>query len=310
MAVSGNAGALRALRAPRAWVALRVDLSLLVPVVVAGIVAYLTVVPVVMQAWSSLQSGTSAGAPTLANYARIYSNPLAHQLLLTSFLFAAGSALLSTTAGGLLAWFVERTNLPLRSVFFAAALAPLIMPGSLSTFAWVLLLSPNIGVINVAAKALFGLAEPPFNPYALGGMIWVEGLNLSPLGFLLIAGAMRSMDANLEEAAFTSGASVAQTVRRITVPLLLPAFASTLLLSFVRGLEAFEVPAMLGIPGKVYVFAAYLFQALNQFPVDYPAVGTYATSMLALSMREPSCTSAWWRVGGIRPSPARRTDRA
>lgn len=263
------------------WTA-RIDPSWAIPLLIAVVVVYLTIVPLGMMILSSFQS-RETGALSFGNYARIYTSPVAHGLLLTSLLFAVGSSLLGTAVGALLAWFVERTDMPWRRFFFIAALAPLIIPGSLSTFAWVLLLSPTIGLINVVGMSLFGLAEAPFNGYTLGGMIWVEGMHLSSLAFLLVAGSLKSMDATLEDSAFTSGAGVLQTVRRITVPLLLPAIASTLLISFVRAVEAFEVPAMVGLPGKVYVLASQIYLALNTFPVDHGLVGTFSTALFIIS---------------------------
>src|SRR5262249_57351658 len=87
-----------------------------------------------------------------------------------------------------------------------------------------------------------------FNVYSLWGMIWVDGLHYSPMAFLLMTAAFRSMDPALEESAAMSGANLAQTVWRITLALSWPAVFATLLLLFVRALESFEVPAPLGMP--------------------------------------------------------------
>jgi iron(III) transport system permease protein len=76
-------------------------------------------------------------------------------------------------------------------------------------------------------------------------MIWVEGLHLSPLVFVLMVASFRSMDPALEEAALTSGASYVNIFRRITLRLAAPALASSMLIMFIRGLESFEVPALI-----------------------------------------------------------------
>ncbi len=261
----------------------RIDWSWALPIAVAALVIYLTVIPIGMMIWSSLQLRGAQGMFSLGNYVRLVTEPVTYQLLGTSVIFAVASAILGTVVGALLAWFVARTDMPGRGFFFLAALAPLIIPGSLSTFAWVLILSPTIGWVNVAGQAIFGPAAPVLNIYSLPGMIFVEGLHLSSLTFLLIVGALRAMDANLEESAFTSGASVFQTVRRITIPLLLPALLSVLLISFVRAIEAFEVPAMIGVPGQVYVLASQIYLSLRRFPIDHGMVGTYATVLFVVS---------------------------
>src|SRR5438105_11198768 len=116
MAAVESAAPAGALTLPRRRPGPRVDPSLLLPLLVAVVVAYLTVVPVVMQVWSSVQSSSASGGLTLDNYARVFRDPFARELLLTSFVFAVCSAMLGTAAGGLLAWFVERTDMPFRGL--------------------------------------------------------------------------------------------------------------------------------------------------------------------------------------------------
>ena len=102
----------------------------------------------------------------------------------------------------------ERTNTPFKTLFFALALVPLIIPGILFTVSWIMLASPKIGIINLVLQQLFDTDTVFFNVYTLSGMIWVDGLHYSPMAFLLMTAAFRSMDPSLEESALMSGASV------------------------------------------------------------------------------------------------------
>src|SRR6266705_2199238 len=111
---------------------------------------------------------------------------------------ASGAAALSIAVAGLLAWITVRTDAPGRALFELVAVVPNVLPPLLTATAWVLLLSPRIGLINVVAQRV-GL--PPFNVYSMPGMIFVEGLILAPLAYLIISAALRSMDPSLEEAA-------------------------------------------------------------------------------------------------------------
>ena len=254
--------------------------SWVAPAGIALVICYLTIVPIAMMVVDSFRQGP--GEYGFAHYSAILTSGPARGLIWHSLLFAVGASVFGTLMGAVLAWLVERTNMPGRRLFFAAALVPLIIPGSLSSFGWVLLLSPRIGLINVAIQNLTGLQNGPLNVYSMPGMIFVEGLHLSSLAFLLISGALRSMDASLEEAAAASGARVLQVARRVTLPLLMPALASTMLLGFVRAIEGFEVPAMIGLPGRVYVLASQIYLALNSFPIDLGVVGTYSTLLFVL----------------------------
>lgn len=258
----------------------RRDFSSLMPLGIAGLIAYLTLVPIGMMVVSSLQSPD--GSLSLDNYASVVTSGTAYRLMLSSLIFGVGGAVMGTVIGLVLAWLVERTNMPGRRFLFVAALVPLIMPGSLATFAWVLILSPSVGVVNIVLQKLFGFTDGPLNVYSMPGMILVEGIHLSTLSFLMIAGAMRSMDASLEEASGASGAGILATARRITLPLLFPALASTFLIGFVRAIEGFEVPAMLGLPGNQYVLASQIYLALKTFPINYGAAGVYSTMLFVV----------------------------
>src|SRR5680860_1152505 len=147
--------------------------------------------------------------------------------------------------------------------------------------AWIFLASPRVGVFNKILEPIFGPGT--FNIFSIWGMMFVEGLHLSPLVFLLMYAAFRSMDPSLEESALMSGARLPTVLRRITLPLSKPALYASVLIMAVRALEAFEVPALLGIPNGVWVFTSRIWRVLNQYPANYGQAGAYALSLLALT---------------------------
>jgi iron(III) transport system permease protein len=114
-------------------------------------------------------------------------------------------------------------------------------------------------------------------------MILVEGLHLSPLVFLLMVAAFRSMDPSLEESALMSGARLSTVFRRITVPLAKPALYASILIMAVRALEAFEVPALLGIPRGIWVFTSRIWRVLSEYPANFGEAGAYSISLLLLT---------------------------
>jgi ABC-type Fe3+ transport system permease subunit len=73
------------------------------------------------------------------------------------------------------------------------ALIPLIIPGILFTVAWILLGSPRIGIINLVLQGLFDTDMVFINVYSMWGMIWVDGLHYSPMAFLIMTAAFRSI---------------------------------------------------------------------------------------------------------------------
>ena len=249
-------------------------------------VLYLAGVPLVMLLYGSIRSapiGEPGAAYTLENYVKAYFDKEFYLLLLNSIYYGLGTCALTFVIGTYLAWVSERTNTPLKKIFVVMSLIPFIIPGILSTISWILLLSPKIGLINLMVKDVLGLESTPFNIYSMWGMIWAEAIHLYPLVFLLMSAAFRNMDTSLEEAALTAGSSTFTTLRRVTLPLMRPAMFSVLLINFVRGIEAFEVPALIGVPAKISVFTTKIFLAIHQFPSDFGLAGAYAVTLLAIS---------------------------
>ncbi|HTN71932.1 MAG TPA: ABC transporter permease subunit, partial [Methylomirabilota bacterium] len=88
---------------------------------------------------------------------------------------------------------------------------------------------------------------------------------------------------SLEESAMMSGANTWKTFRRVTLRLLLPTAGSVVLILFVRTLESFETPALIGIPARIYVYTSEIFLAFNEYPPDYGRGGALAVGLLLLS---------------------------
>jgi iron(III) transport system permease protein len=160
---------------------------------------------------------------------------------------------------------------------------PLIIPGILFTVAWILLGSPKIGLVNLVLQRVFDTEAVFVNVYSLWGMIWVDGLHYSPVAFLLMTAAFRAMDPALEESAVMSGASVPQVAARITLPLVWPAIFATILILFVRAIESFEVPALLGLPVGIQVFTSAIYQAVHRYPSQIGLASALATTLLLIT---------------------------
>jgi len=261
------------------------DPALLVPLVGAGVLVYLAVLPLFMLLMGSFQAEVAPRefVYTLKNYQNAYASEYTYSTLKNSLIFAGGSAALSFVLGTLLAWLTERSNTPLRAIFLPLAVVPLILPGVLESIAWIFLLSPKFGYLNVWLMSLFGLKSPPFNVFSLPGMIWVHSVGQVPLAFLMMVAAFKSMDPSLEESAMMSGANTWQTFKRVTLRLLAPTAGSVLLILFVRTLESFETPALIGIPARIYVYTSEIFLAFNEYPPDYGRGGALAVGLLVLS---------------------------
>ncbi len=197
-----------------------------------------------------------------------------------SFVFAIGSALLSLLIGGLAAWLVERTNAPLKSLTYLTNVIALGTPYVLYTSAWLLLLARS-GPINTWYRQLTGETGVIINVYGMGGMILIEGLLWSPLVFLLLGATLRNFNPAPEEAARMSGATTWGTIRRVTLPLSMPAILALSMLVFIRTIEAFEVPALVGLPGRVHVLTTDIYEMMHRtMPPDIGSASALSLILL------------------------------
>jgi len=217
----------------------------------------------------------------LENYRRVLAIN-GWQLWGTTLGFALGSSVLAIGLGFPSAWLLARTNVPFRQTVFVGAFLSLSAPLIVKGIGWILLLGPNNGLFNVWLRAWFGLQGTPIELFGLGGMIFVEGLLWTPIALLLALPPLSAMDPALEEAAAMCGASRWQTLLRVTLPLARPAILAVLMLSFIRALEGFEVPLLIGIPGGVVTVTTALFQSIHSgFVPRYGEASAYAVLLTA-----------------------------
>ena len=250
---------------------------------------YQVITPLIFLVWGSLKTVRPGAAGffnldfTLSNYVRAFSQGQFISAVLNSVLYSTGAASGALLLATFLAWITERTDTPARSMIYGLSIVGLVIPGILTVVSWIFLASPNIGLLNAAARAA-GFTEPPFDIFTLGGMIWVSMWQYLPLAFLLMSAAFQSMDPALEEASATSGHGVIRTTLRITLPLALPSILAVLILLLITGLEAFETPALLGLSGKVLVFSTLVYLNTSFAPSDIGLASAYAVFMLIISI--------------------------
>ena len=278
--------------APTAEVRSRIGAFLSQPIswifiLISAIIAFLSLYPTVFLLYGSVMD-SPLGVPghfTLQNYIRAYSDPEAYPLLLNSFIFGLGASGLSVIFALTLAWITIRTNAPLRRLFELTAIIPNILPPILVAISWVMLLNPSNGLINGLLVKLLGFEKGPFNIYSLPGLIFVEALILTPLAFLIVAAAMKSMDPSLEESAKTLGSGELGVMSRITFPLMRPAILAAATLNFVRAVESFDTPAIIALPARIEVFTTKIWrEALGSFPTNHNLAAAYGVGILMIAL--------------------------
>ena len=263
---------------------LRVTPQLLVTGLAGALMAYLTLIPLLMLVYGSLKSGPpgTASELTVRNYFVLFQGWRLAGAFFNSLIFSSGASLLAFAGGLYLAWVTERTNVAWKGMIYSCILVPMIVPGLLTTIGWIMLFGRRAGLLNMIATGYLGF-DRPIEIYNMAGMIWVLGTDQIPLAFLLLAAALRSMDPSLEEAAMASGSGIVGTTFRITLPVLLPAILAVWMITFVRAIENFEVPALIGIPAGILVFATEVYLATRNVPTDFGLASTFGVVYLAIT---------------------------
>ncbi|MBO5552060.1 MAG: iron ABC transporter permease [Lachnospiraceae bacterium] len=233
---------------------------------IIGIVAFLLIFQVFPLLYLVFRCFFSTGQFSPEGFRRIYSYPLNWLCLKNTLVTSTLAMIFGVCIAVPLAWLVGRTNLYGKSFFRTLFVMTYMVPPYVGAMAWLRLLNPSVGTLNVFLKNLFGLNEMPFDIYTTGGLVWVLTTFYYPYAFITISRAMEHMDPSLEEASRISGASPVRTLFTVTLPLMMPSVVAAALLVFVAAASCYGIPSIIGAPGKIYTVTTRI--------VDYVYVGS------------------------------------
>lgn len=239
--------------------------------------------PLLMVGLMSLRTGfPGEGGPlTLENYS-VYADPGTYEVLLNTAMFAGGSVAVTLLFAVPLVWLLMRTDIPFKKTIYVLMTVGILIPVFMRTIAWILMLSPRIGLFNQFAMQIFGVKEPLVSIYNIPGMAIIQGVSFVPGAFFMLAAAYHAMDPSLEEAAYTAGASKLRTFLKINIPLTLPAIAGVMVYLLMTGIAVFEVPAIIGLPARILVLSSLIYNSTSPptgLP-DYGLAGAFGFVML------------------------------
>lgn len=233
--------------------------------IILFIVAFLVVFLLFPLLYILYRAFFSTGSFSIEAFSRIYTYSLNWTALKNTVVSATFAMIFGTLIAFPLAWLVGRTNLYFRKFFRSLFVMTYMVPPYLGAMAWLRLLNPKVGTLNVFIRDLLGLAENPFNIYTLGGLIWVLTTFYYPYAFITISRAMEKMDPSLEEASRISGASPLRTLFTVTLPMMTPSIVSGALLVFVSAASCYGIPSIVGSPGQIHTVTTRI--------VDYVSIG-------------------------------------
>ena len=249
------------LAAEKTWI---VDAKWILVILILDFLLYFQLLPSVYMA---VKAFTPEGRFSFDTIKRLYTYPLNLEALKNTLIASVATMILGTMISFPLAWLVGRTNLYGRRFFRSLFVLTYMVPPYVGAMAWLRLMNPNVGTINVWIRTLFGLSDTPgpLNVYTVPGMIWVLTTFYYPYAFITISRAMEKMDPSLEEASRVSGASPIKTVMTVTLPMMMPSLIAGALLVFISAASCYGIPSIIGAPGNVNTVTTRI--------VEYVALG-------------------------------------
>jgi iron(III) transport system permease protein len=223
-----------------------------------------------------------SGTYTLANYYALFSRRIFRTAMVISLEIAVCSTILSVLVGLPIAWAVARTDMPLRRWIRTLVLASFVTPPYLGALAWIFLLGPQAGKLNMLLRSLFGLEEMPFDIFTLPGLIFVTFIYSYPYVFVNCVTALDNMDTNQEDAARILGAGTWTTALRVTIPVVAPAITTGAIFAFIEAVTLFGTAVMVGMPVGLHTVPTRIY-VLFQYPPQYELAAALCMPLLFLT---------------------------
>ena len=181
----------------------------------------------------------------LDHWREFMASPTDREALTTSIVISLASVIASVLIGVPLAFLLSRFEFPGRRILKAVATLPAALPPLVGVISFLFLYSES-GLVTRAVQRLFGMNEAPWRLSGVWAIIFVHAYTMYVYVFLFVSAGLDRFDTTLDEAASGLGASSWQRLRRVTLPLLTPALAGSMLLVFMTSLGSFSAPYVFG----------------------------------------------------------------
>ena len=242
----------------------------------------------------------------LAGWREIFTSSKSWSAIVYSFVLSVRVPI-AVVVGFLIAWLLVRVEIPGHRFIELSFWFGFLLPAFPMMMGWILLLDANYGLLNLMFMKLPFINSPLFSIYSVPGIIWVHlAVTNIPIMVILLTPMFRQLDSSFEEAADMSGATTGMTMRRITIPLLLPAIATAFLLSLIRSLEAFEIERVLGTPVNINVYSTRIYDYVSLEPPMFPQAMALSSLFLAILLALAVVYQVYLERTGERPTIAGR----
>ena len=233
---------------------------------------------VVLQAVFPHLDTSSYHAPFSA-FRRVFAEPELSGLIGTTLQVGLGVALCSGLIGIPLGALRGLFRLPCAGLWDVLFLVPFLLPPYIAALSWMLALQTN----GYVQQLLPWLHLNDFL-FSLPGMIVVMTLNIFPVVYFAVSRSMAASGSRLADVARIHGAGPWRAFWRITLPMALPAMASSLLLAFTLSIEEYGVPGALGSRSGILMLTTGIEQRLADWPIDLPGAAVLSLVLVAMAL--------------------------
>jgi len=233
---------------------------------------------VVLQAVFPHLDTSSYHAPFSA-FRRVFAEPQLSGLIGTTLQVGLGVALCSGLIGIPLGALRGLFRLPCAGLWDVLFLVPFLLPPYIAALSWMLALQTN----GYVQQLLPWLHLNDFL-FSLPGMIVVMTLNIFPVVYFAVSRSMAASGSRLADVARIHGAGPWRAFWRITLPMALPAMASSLLLAFTLSIEEYGVPGALGSRSGILMLTTGIEQRLADWPIDLPGAAVLSLVLVAMAL--------------------------
>lgn len=245
-----------------------------------GALLITVVVPAMWLLVYSVRSGADGTDITLSNYTEAFTNPIYLRPIWNSIKLGASVMVLCVAMGVPLAWLVARTDLPGRGALRVCVYASFILPSLLSAVSWVMLASPNAGLLNQLTEVLFGFSV--LDVFTMNFLAVVIAFSLFPYTFIFTISSLDNIGAETEEAAAIMGARPLRRALTVTLPLVTPAILASMTVSFLQAVSLYGAPALIAVPAGEHVITTQLFLFFG-FPRRPELAAAYGIPLVILA---------------------------
>ena len=203
------------------------------------------------------------GQFTLYYWQRLLASELSMSMLIkpliNSLTIGVCVSVCAIALGSVLAWLMVRSDLPCKRFFSLAVIIPYMIPSWCKSQAWLSMFKTARLGGAPGFMASLGFNVPDWLAYGPVAIIIVLTLHYYAYTYLLVSAALNSINSELEEMGEIQGAGKAMILRRITLPLVLPAMLSAVILTFSKAIGTFGTINYLGSPVQYYTLSSQLY---------------------------------------------------